>query len=122
MQGTEIVSPSAKASGCPRSRRRKLVHPKVGFECRRDQFVGVSSDRDRNRQRLLLLEGPLGKLSQVIRRDDVDTGDIFLLEHQSVHTSVHAELRIFRERHHHACDADGKYRNRQLVEIDFVLL
>ncbi len=84
----------------------------------------VRADRDRDRQRLLALKGALGEQPHVVRRDDVDAGQILLFDDESVDARVDAELGVARDHHaggdHRPAVVDRRHRDRQLVEVDVV--
>ena len=85
----------------------------------------MRADGNGNGQRLFLLQRALGEFSQVIGRYDVDTGNIFLVEHHPIDASVHAEFRIFGDnysrRNHGTTVHHREDRDRQVIEIHFVL-
>ena len=60
----------------------------------------------------------------VVRRDDVDAGQVLFLDDEAVDAAVHAELGIARDHDaggdHRAAVVDRRHRDRQLVEIDVV--
>ncbi len=101
----------------------QFIDAEIGFERRRHKLVGMRADGDRNRQRLLFRQGALGELAHIVRRDDIDAGDVSFLEHQPIHARVHAELRVFGDDHgagdHRPAVHDREYRHGQIVKVHF---
>ena len=84
----------------------------------------MRADGDGDRQRFLFRQRALGKLAHVVRRDDVDAGDISFLEHEAIDARVDAKLRVFGDNHaagnHRPAVHDREDRHRQIVEIHFL--
>ncbi len=101
----------------------ELVDAKICFKSGRDQFVRMRADGNRNRQWLLFRERALGELAHVVRRHDVDAGDISFFKHQAIDASVDAELRIFGDDDaagdHRSAIHNREYRHGQIEEINF---
>jgi hypothetical protein len=100
----------------------QFIDAKIGFERRRHQLERMCADRNRNRQRLFFRQGALGEFTHVIWCDNIDAGDVSLLQHEPVDPGIDAELRIFRNHHarrnHWTAVHHGKNRHRQIIKID----
>ena len=84
----------------------------------------MGADADRDRARPARLVGALREHAHVVRRHDVDAGEVLLLDDEAVDAAVDAELGVARDHHaggdHRPAVIDRRHRDRQLVEIDVV--
>ena len=84
----------------------------------------MGADGDRDRQRLAALEGALREQPHIVGRDDIDAGEVLLLDDEAVDAGVDAELGIARDHHaggdHRPAVVDRRHRDRQLEQIDVV--
>ena len=103
---------------------RHLVDAERRAVARTGDLDRMGADRDRDRQRLPALECALRKQPHVVRRDDVDAGEVLFLHDEAVDAGIDAELGIARNHHaggdHRTAVVDRRHRNRDFVEVDLV--
>src|SRR5262249_19432582 len=101
-----------------------LVHTERSAETGAHDFERMSTDRNRNRTWTSGLIGALCKQAHVVGRDDIDARKIPLLDHETIHSRVEAELRVSRNDgtccDHRTAVVDGRHRYRKPEEIDRV--
>ena len=128
MNGTGPATPGVSSTGRPPrppAKPSSLV-PSDALEERPHQFPRVHADGNRDGQRAVLRQRPPGEVVKVVGRDDVDAGDVALLEHQAVAAGVHAVLRVLGDDHrggdHGRAVEGGEDRHRQLEQVHLVAL
>ena len=91
-----MVEQGASSTASPRKPAgdRHLVDAERRAIARAGDLERMRADRDRDRQRLLALEGALREQPHVVRRDDVDAGQRLFLDDEAVDAAVHAKLGI----------------------------
>ena len=100
-----------------------LVHAHRRAVTGRHELVHVRADRNRDRQRLAGFERALGERAQVVGRDDVDAGQVLLLQQEAIDAGVEAVAVAHdgdARGDHRAAVEDGRHRHRQVEQIDFV--
>ena len=121
-----MVEQGASSTASPRKPAgdRHLVDAERRAIARAGDLERMRADGDRDRQRLLALEGALREQPHVVGRDDVDAGEALFLDDEAVDAAVEAELGVVGDHHargdHRPAVVDRRHRDRQLVEIDVV--
>jgi hypothetical protein len=119
--GRQFDRPPANAAG-----DRHFIGAERRLEAGAEQFDGVRSNADRNRQRPLRLVGPLHEQAHVVGRHDIDSGQILFLDHEAVDAGVDSEFGIAGDDDaggdHRAAIVNRRHRDRQLVKIDVIAL
>ena len=84
----------------------------------------MRADADRDRQRPPGLISALREQPHIVRRDDIDAGERFLLDDETIDAAVQPELGIARDddarRDHRPAVIDRGHRDRQFEQIDLV--
>ena len=88
------------------------------------QLERMSAEADRDRQRAARRVRLLGELAQVVRRDDVDPGEVALLDLESIDAGVQPVLGVAGQRDaggdHRPAVVDGEERHGKREEIEIV--
>ena len=120
-----MVSHGANSTGRPRKPPVIAISsvPR-GAIARAHDLHRVGADADRNRTGAPGLERALREEPHVVRRDEVDAGEVLLLDDHAVVAAVEAQFRIAGDDDaggdHRPPVIDRRHRHRQLVEIDLV--
>jgi hypothetical protein len=98
-----------------------LVHAERRAESRAHDLERMRADGNRDRAGAAGLVRALREETHVVRRHDVDAGQVSFLDHEAVHAGVDAVLRVFRDHHaggdHRAAVVNRGHRDRQAVEV-----
>ena len=103
---------------------RHLVHADRCAIAGAHDLHRMRADGDGDRTGPPGLVGAVGEEPHVVRRDDVDSGEVALLHHEAIDAAIHAVFRVARDHHprsdHRAAVVDRGHRHRQAEEVHLV--